>query len=265
MTSLQRTTAAQTVRTWAACAAVVGLALALGGSSADGAARTDAARVPTPSPAAAGATTPSAAAASMPASIPTAMPTAMPTATPPTRAPDRAPAAAAPAAPVGRRVPVRPARDAPAPPPPGPVRVELPALGIDMPVEPTGVDDTGRMALPDSADVAGWYRFGPAPLSPSGAAVVAAHVDDSDSVGPFARLVEADAGTAVLVTTADGSAHTYRVTEVRAQAKDALSSDALFDRSGGPRLVLVTCGGDWNPEAGSYTDNVMVTAVPEGR
>lgn len=233
MTSPQRTTTAQAARTGAACAGVVSLALALAGCSVAGAtAVADAGPAPAP----------------MTADGPALD----------RRAEPRGPA-------VARQVPVRPALDAPAPPPPGPVRVEVPALGIDVPVEPTGVDDAGRMALPDSADVAGWYRFGPAPRSPSGAIVVAAHVDDADSVGPFARLAGADAGTAVRVTTADGAAQAYRVTEVRSEAKHALSSDALFDRSGNPRLVLVTCGGDWDPEAASYTDNVVVTAVPEGR
>jgi LPXTG-site transpeptidase (sortase) family protein len=142
------------------------------------------------------------------------------------------------------------------------VRVEVPALGISVPVRATGVDEAGSMALPGSADVAGWYRFGPAPASPAGATVVAAHVDDADSVGPFARLDAARLGAAVRVRTADGTTHNYTVTDVRAQTKSDVSPDDLFDRSGDARLILVTCGGAWDAAARSYTENVVVTAIP---
>jgi hypothetical protein len=36
----------------------------------------------------------------------------------------------------------------------------------------------------------------------------------------------------------------------------------LFMADGPPRLVLVTCTGDVDPDTGSYTRNVVVTAEP---
>ncbi|WP_170176994.1 class F sortase [Myceligenerans xiligouense] len=161
-------------------------------------------------------------------------------------------------------VPVRPAQDAPAPAPPAPVQVRVSELDIDVPVRPEGVDEQGRMALPESAEEAAWYRFGSAPASRSGTTIVAAHVDDENSVGPFARLVRAEVGTEVEVRTGAGRTHNYTVTQVRADTKSEGSLDDLFDRSGRPRLVLVTCGGEWDAEARSYTDNIVVTAEPAG-
>jgi len=161
-------------------------------------------------------------------------------------------------------VPVRAAEDAAAATPPAPERIVVAGLGIDVPVVAAGVDDRGRMALPGSADEAAWYRFGPAPASPHGATVVAAHVDDVDSVGPFARLTRAEPGTRVHVRTSDGRTHNYTVTQVRSEPKPDLSFEDLFDRSGPARLVLVTCGGTWDAAARSYSDNVVVTATPEG-
>jgi sortase (surface protein transpeptidase) len=230
MTSLPRTTAARAARTWGARATVVGLVLAIA-SCSDG----DPRGAMSDGPEDAGGGTPrhSAAATGHGSAVR-----------------------------FREDVPVRPAQDAPPPPQPAPVRVVVPALDIDVPVRATGVDDAGRMALHGSADVAGWYRFGSAPASPAGATVVAAHVDDDDGVGPFARLVRAEVGTNVRVRTTDGTTHNYTVTGVRAEAKRAMSPDDLFDRSGEPRLVLVTCGGDWDPEARSYTKNVVVTGVP---
>jgi hypothetical protein len=37
---------------------------------------------------------------------------------------------------------------------------------------------------------------------------------------------------------------------------------SIFSRRGRPRLVLVTCGGPFDPSIGRYRDNVVVTAVP---
>ncbi|GAA1735465.1 hypothetical protein GCM10009809_33280 [Isoptericola hypogeus] len=232
MTPLPRTIVARAACKGAVRAAVVAAALALAGCAADDAA-------------------PTSRAGDGPAHGVGAAPQRTPGATEGRRA-------ATPAA----DVPVRPAKDSPDPAPPAPVRVEVPALGITVPVRATGVDDRGAMALPGSADVAGWYRFGAAPASPAGTTVVAAHVDDEDSVGPFARLNGAETGTVVRVRTEDGTTHNYTVTNLRATAKHELSPDAVFDRSGPSRLVLVTCGGEWDAEARSYAQNVVVTAVP---
>ncbi len=40
--------------------------------------------------------------------------------------------------------------------------------------------------------------------------------------------------------------------------------DELFRRDGAPRLTLITCGGPFLPESGSYRDNVVVVAEPAG-
>ena len=58
-----------------------------------------------------------------------------------------------------------------------------------MPVDPVGVQDDGDMQIPEDANRAGWYRFGPAPADAQGATVLAAHVDSRlTGVGQFSRL-----------------------------------------------------------------------------
>lgn len=36
----------------------------------------------------------------------------------------------------------------------------------------------------------------------------------------------------------------------------------LFTRDGPPRLALITCTGDFDPELGHYADNLVVLAAP---
>jgi sortase (surface protein transpeptidase) len=118
------------------------------------------------------------------------------------------------------------------------------------------------MAIPDDVDRAGWYRFGPAPGA-DGSAVIAGHVDDREQgLGVLEPLREAAVGTEVVVTDAAGTTTRWRVVSRELISKQALPLEQLFARSGAPRLTLVTCGGPFLPEFGSYRDNVVVVAEP---
>ena len=146
---------------------------------------------------------------------------------------------------------------------PAPVRLVIPDLGLDMPIDAVGVEEDGTMEIPQDADRAGWYRYGPAPASPEGATVVAAHVDSwTTGIGPFSRLRDVPAGARVEVTTSDGVVHAYAVRDVTQVPKGDAPVEQWFDRTGAPRIVLVTCGGAFDREVGHYADNVAVTADP---
>jgi hypothetical protein len=143
-----------------------------------------------------------------------------------------------------------------------PVRVQVDTLGIDMPIEGVGLDGDA-MALPANPAVAAWYQYGPAPASPAGSTVIAAHVDSlAYSLGPFARLADAPAGTLVAISTADGGTHRYTIESRTIVEKQAVPWAVVFDRTGPPRLTLVTCGGEFDYQARRYLSNVIVTAVP---
>jgi Sortase domain len=149
-----------------------------------------------------------------------------------------------------------------APERPAPVTLAVPALGIEAPVDPVGVRRDGQMTVPDDVDRVGWYRFGPVPGG-AGSAVLAGHVDDGEQgLGELAPLRETRVGAEVLVTDAAGSTTRWRVVSRERIDKQALPVDRLFAREGPPRLVLVTCGGEFLPEQGRYESNVVVVAEP---
>ena len=144
-----------------------------------------------------------------------------------------------------------------------PVRVQIPSVGVDIPVEPVGVQPSGLMELPPDIRTAGWYKYGPDPESPFGSTVISAHVDSyAQGIGPFAYLKEVPAGASVIVTTADGIDHSYTVASVQKVAKQQLPLDQVFDRTGAPRLVLITCGGQFDRDVLNYTDNLIAIANP---
>ncbi|WP_084105186.1 class F sortase [Demequina sp. NBRC 110056] len=143
-----------------------------------------------------------------------------------------------------------------------PQRLVIDGLELDMSVVDVGLAEDGSMEIPADADVAGWYRFGPAPGSDAGNAVLAAHVDDARGVGPFASLRDLDAGDAVTVVDASGEAHGFVVDRVEQTSKREVDMDLVFDRDTPGQLVLVTCGGRFDWDARHYEDNVVVYATP---
>jgi hypothetical protein len=147
----------------------------------------------------------------------------------------------------------------------GPARVRLAAVGIDAPVAPVEIDVAGgALGAPPDVSSAAWWRDGAAPGSRSGAILITGHVDLArEGRGAFFALRRARPGARVQVESADGRTFAYRVVSIRSHRKEALPT-SVYSRRGPPRLVLVTCGGPFDANAGRYRDNVVVTAVPLG-
>ena len=146
-----------------------------------------------------------------------------------------------------------------------PSRVVVASLGVDVPVLATGLDDAGNMALPPDPANAGWYEYGPAPASPAGATVIAAHVDSlTYGIGPFAAFADAVPGTEIVVTDTAGAVRTYVVSSVNTTDKLDVVWASVFDRTGPSRLVVVTCGGEFDYNTRHYLSNVIVVATPVG-
>ncbi|MEU2348433.1 class F sortase [Modestobacter sp. NPDC049651] len=186
-----------------------------------------------------------------------AAPGTTPAGTAPATAPPAPPQAADALPPVTVRD-AAPPRVAAAPPAPQLVAVG----GATAPVDPVGVTRAGLMELPGDVDRVGWYRYGPVPGRP-GSAVIAGHVDDvRQGLGALGRLRTVEPGDPVEVTDAAGTVTRWTVVSRELLDKQALPVDALFARTGDPRLVLVTCGGPFDADRGSYRDNVVVVAVP---
>ncbi|HZT16938.1 MAG TPA: sortase [Gaiellaceae bacterium] len=144
-----------------------------------------------------------------------------------------------------------------------PVRLRVPALGIDAPVQPSGIDiRDGVLGVPADVHRLGWWRDGMAPGASSGAILLAGHLDSAAAgAGALFPLPRARRGELVRLTTAAGRSFAYRVSSVRRYSKSALPID-VFSTAGPARLVLVTCGGPFDPETGHYRDNIVVTALP---
>ncbi len=142
-----------------------------------------------------------------------------------------------------------------------PVSISLPALGVDnAEIIPVGLEENGELEVP-GAETVGWYQFGVGVGGGQGSAVLAAHIAYNGRNGVFVALSESAVGDEVIVSQ-DGVDLTYRVETITQYGKFDLPVDELFTETGDEKLVLITCGGSFNPSVRSYDDNVVVVATP---
>ncbi len=144
---------------------------------------------------------------------------------------------------------------------PVPSTISIERLGLSgTNVLAVGVESNGEMTVPPPLDV-GWYRYGPTPGEP-GSAVLAGHIASGGVPGAFRYLDQLEAGDMVTIGFDDGSTRSFIVDELIQVDKTNLPFDTVFARSGPSRLALITCGGEFDYNARSYTDNVVAIASP---
>jgi sortase (surface protein transpeptidase) len=140
-----------------------------------------------------------------------------------------------------------------------PVRLQIPAVGVDAPVDPLTVDKNGVLPPPEANDRTGWWRDGPEPGEP-GPAVIVGHVDSYQGPAVFIRLAELHSGDHILIDRADGTTAIFVAQRVEQHAKDDFPTQAVYGGTPDPQLRLITCGGKFDYKARRYVDNVIVYA-----
>ncbi|MGW1464474.1 class F sortase [Streptomyces sp. NPDC002308] len=143
-----------------------------------------------------------------------------------------------------------------------PLRLEVPAIGVDTPVVRLGLAADGTVEVPaiTAHDRAGWYEHGPTP-GQTGPAVLLGHVTvGSYGDGVFRHLAQLRAGDRVVVRLEDSTAAEFAVFATRTVAKAAFPTEEVYGNVDRPELRLITCGGGRDSDGG-YQDNVIVFAA----
>ena len=141
-----------------------------------------------------------------------------------------------------------------------PVSLTIPAIGVQTDIIHLGLTASGALQVPSSTAVAGWYTGSPRPGA-VGSAVIAGHIDSKSGPGVFFQLSSLHPGDRVYVRRADGTLAVFKVTVVRQFAKDSFPTSAVYGAVPDSELRLITCGGTFDPQLGSYLSNTVVYAV----
>jgi hypothetical protein len=137
--------------------------------------------------------------------------------------------------------------------------------GTVVPVRAAETGSDGVLRLPTDIRRAGWWDGSARLGDPLGSIVVAAHVDSLDQgLGVFAQLLSVRRGDDIMVG-AGGLTQRFQVVQARLMPKTSLSAASpLYSAPTPTRLVLITCGGPYDPARGGYQDNFVVIAEPHG-
>ena len=139
-----------------------------------------------------------------------------------------------------------------------PVRLIIPALGVDAPIEAVGQDEDAQMGLPSSVATVAWYNLGPIP-GETGNAVMAGHLDDvRGRPAVFWDLGELEAGDEIIVRFADKQERRFAVTGMESYAAEDAPLERIFGADFMRDLNLITCDGAWDAESKLYERRLVV-------
>ncbi|MEO8973815.1 MAG: class F sortase [Ktedonobacteraceae bacterium] len=144
-----------------------------------------------------------------------------------------------------------------------PVRLEIPAIGVNAVVESVGVLSSGDLETPAAHPWidTGWFSSGPVP-GERGSAVIDGHLDRPGGYpAVFWYLRNIHVNDEVLVVNAQGKTTHFRVTLIAFYPPQAAPLQEIFGNDNGTYLNLITCAGDWIPSQHQTTLRLVVYTV----
>ncbi|MEU6224844.1 class F sortase [Streptomyces sp. NPDC047042] len=142
-----------------------------------------------------------------------------------------------------------------------PVRLRIPAIGVDTPVMRLGLASDRTVEVPPITDhdQAGWYEHSPTP-GQTGPSVILGHVSVGEyGDGVFHELPRLRRGEKIVARLENGTEAEFTVTSLRTVAKADFPAEDVYGNVSRPELRLITCGGP--KDATGYLDNVIVFAA----
>jgi len=141
-----------------------------------------------------------------------------------------------------------------------PTRLIIPKLDIDAENQHLGVTKSGNMAAPNNFTDVGWYKYGTVPGN-KGSAVIAGHVDNALGMPAiFYELKDLELGDDIYVVSANGKKLHYKVVDEEIYPYDDAPLERIFNANDASYLNLITCQGEWVPEAKSAANRLVIYA-----
>jgi sortase (surface protein transpeptidase) len=143
-----------------------------------------------------------------------------------------------------------------------PTHLSIPSIGVDAPVEQVGLTADRAVESPSQWMDAAWYKLGYQPGADGNAAIIG-HLDSTTGPAVFWRVGQLQPGAQVRLD--DGATTlTFLVEGVTSCPADQCPMQQIYGASSVPRLNLITCAGDWNPQVQSYSERLVVYTVLQG-
>jgi hypothetical protein len=143
-----------------------------------------------------------------------------------------------------------------------PVSLNIPAIGLVTNLVDLVLNADKTLQAPADYQTAGWFAQGPAPGDAGGPpAVIAGHVDSASGPAIFSRLHELTEGADIQVTGIDRVVRHFTVYRTADYDKTGFPANEVYAVTARAEVRLITCTGDFDPNAGSYLSNLVVYAA----
>lgn len=143
-----------------------------------------------------------------------------------------------------------------------PARIVIDKIAVDATIESVGLTDDGMMDAPNSNHTVGWYHQSAKAGESKLAMLLDGHYGIGQAAAVFRRLPELTLGDTIAVHGEHGATLTYKVVETEQQyTEDVDMRKALYPyRPGVQSLTIITCEGEYLPEAATYDRRTIVYA-----
>lgn len=140
-----------------------------------------------------------------------------------------------------------------------PAEIKINAIQLDTAVDEMGYTESGGMEVPDNGEETGWFSPGFKP-GQQGNAVIAGHVNDRTGPAVFYYLDKLKPGDLIEVTGENGEAITFEMESSASYPYDDAPIQQIFGASNDRKLQLITCTGEFDNDAGTHRERLVVTA-----
>jgi len=147
-----------------------------------------------------------------------------------------------------------------------PVRLKVPAIGVDSAIEDALITPDGRMDVPSGTKNVAWFALGPNP-GEKGSAVIGGHYGFyQGNTGPtvFYKLDQLKVGEKIYIVDDKGDTLAFVVRAIKLFDRNADATTVFTSSDGLAHLNLITCEGVWNKVNDSYPQRrvVFTDAIP---
>lgn len=141
-----------------------------------------------------------------------------------------------------------------------PRKIELPSLDKSGCIQPVGIDQDEKIAVPTNIHVVGWFVDSPKPGDP-GVSIIDGHVQGRYSEAIFKHLGMLEEGDMVRVEFGDKSERQFKVATTNQYSAEQTATEQFKQLANiDKQLTLITCGGTFNRDTEQYDKRIVVRA-----
>lgn len=145
-----------------------------------------------------------------------------------------------------------------------PVYLKIPKIKVEVFLEQAGLKSNGEVDVPIGQLNAAWFKLWPRP-GEIGNAIIVGHygIFQDGTAAVFNNLYQLNPGDKIYTEDIDGLVTTFIVSRLQLYNPDDVAVDVFNSDDNKAHLNLITCWGDWDETANSYSKRLVVFADKE--